>query len=127
MVNYEFIGARIREARLRKKLSQEQLAAMVDVGTSHISHIETGATIPSTKLLVQLMNILDCDPNEVLCMETRSTRPILNSWLSELVADCNEDEIKIITDTVNCFILSNSFFKLRSYLRHTAPVVSIVQ
>ena len=43
MVNYEFIGARIREARLRKKLSQEQLAAMVDVGTSHISHIETGA------------------------------------------------------------------------------------
>ena len=33
-------------------------------------------------------------------METRSTRPILNSWLSELVADCNEDEIKIITDTV---------------------------
>lgn len=100
MVNYEFIGARIREARLRKKLSQEQLAAMVDVGTSHISHIETGATIPSTKLLVELMNILDCDPNEVLCMETRSTRPILNSWLSELVADCNEDEIKIITDTV---------------------------
>ena len=100
MVNYEFIGARIREARLRKKLSQEQLAAMVDVGTSHISHIETGATIPSTKLLEQLMNILDCDPNEVLCMETRSTRPILNSWLSELVADCNEDEIKIITDTV---------------------------
>ena len=45
MVNYEFIGARIREARLRKKLSQEQLAAMVDVGTSHISHIETGATM----------------------------------------------------------------------------------
>lgn len=39
MVNYEFIGARIREARLRKKLSQEQLAAMVDVGTSHISHL----------------------------------------------------------------------------------------
>ena len=100
MVNYEFIGARIREARLRKKLSQEQLAAMVDVGTSHISHIETSVTIPSTKLLVELMNILDCDPNEVLCMETRSTRPILNSWLSELVADCNEDEIKIITDTV---------------------------
>ena len=81
MVNYEFIGARIREARLRKKLSQEQLAAMVDVGTSHISHIETGATIPSTKLLVQLMNILDCDPNEVLCMETRSTRTVGSlSW-----------------------------------------------
>lgn len=100
MVNYEFIGARLREARIRQKLTQEQLAAMVDVGSTHISHIETGMTIPSTKLLVQLMNILQCEPNEVLCMETRSARPVLNSWLSELVADCSEDEIKIITDTV---------------------------
>ena len=114
MVNYEFIGARLREARLRKKLSQEQLAAMVDVGTSHISHIETGVTIPSTKLLVQLMNILNCDPNEVLCMETRSTRPILNSWLSELVADCTEDEIKIITDTVMVYYIGKCK-KLPSY------------
>ena len=29
-------------------------------------------TIPSTKLLVQMMNVLDCDPAEVLCMEMRS-------------------------------------------------------
>ena len=27
-------------------------------------------------------------------------RQVLNSWLSDLVADCNEDEVKIITDTV---------------------------
>ena len=83
-----------------ENLTQEQLAAMTDVGSTHISHIETGMTIPSTKLLVQMMNILDCDPAEVLCMEMRSVRPVLNSWLSDLVADCNEDEIKIITDTV---------------------------
>ena len=100
MVDYADIGKRIRACRLAKGMTQEQLAAMTDVGSTHISHIETGMTIPSTKLLVQMMNILDCDPNEVLCMETRSTRPILNSWLSELVADCTEDEIKIITDTV---------------------------
>ena len=94
MIDYAFIGARLREARIRKNMTQEQLAAMTDVGSTHISHIETGMTIPSTKLLVQMMNILDCDPAEVLCMEMRSARP------SDLVADCNEDEVKIITDTV---------------------------
>ena len=83
-----------------ENMTQEQLAAMTDVGSTHISHIETGMTISSTKLLVQMMNILNCDPAEVLCMEMRSARPVLNSWLSDLVADCNEDEIKIITDTV---------------------------
>ena len=96
MIDYAFIGARLREARIRKNMTQEQLAAMTDVGSTHISHIETGMTIPSTKLLVQMMNILDCDPAE----EMRSVRPVLNSWLSDLVADCNEDEVKIITDTV---------------------------
>ena len=100
MIDYAFIGARLREARIRKNMTQEQLAAMTDVGATHISHIETGMTIPSTKLLVQMMNILDCDPAEVLCMEMRSARPVLNSWLSDLIADCNEDEVKIITDTV---------------------------
>ena len=35
---------------------------MTDVGSTHISHIETGMTIPSTKLLVQMMNILDVIP-----------------------------------------------------------------
>lgn len=77
-----------------ENMTQEQLAAMTDVGSTHISHIETGMTIPSTKLLVQMMNILNCDPAEVLCMEMRSARPVLNSWLSDLVADCNEDEVK---------------------------------
>ena len=72
MIDYAFIGARLKEARIRKNLTQEQLAAMTDVGSTHISHIETGMTIPSTKLLVQMMNILDCDPAEVLCMEMRS-------------------------------------------------------
>mgnify|MGYP003167377571 CR=1 FL=1 len=106
MIDYAFIGARLKEARIRKNMTQEQLAAMTDVGSTHISHIETGMTIPSTKLLVQMMNILDCDPAEVLCMETRSARPALNGRLSDLVADCNEDEIKIITDTVTALRVS---------------------
>ena len=73
---------------------------MTDVGAAHISHIETGMTILSTKPLVQMINTLDCDPAEALCMEMCSARPVRNSWLSDLVADCNGDEIKIITDTV---------------------------
>lgn len=68
MIDYAFIGARLKEARIRKNMTQEQLAAMTDVGSTYISHIETGMTILSTKLLVQMMNILNCDPAEVLCI-----------------------------------------------------------
>lgn len=76
MIDYAFIGARLKEAPIRKNMTQEQLAAMTDVGSTYISHIETGMTIPSTKLLVQMMNILNCDPAEVLCIYIRCKRRI---------------------------------------------------
>ena len=41
---------------------------MTDVGAAHISHIETGMTLLGTKPLVQMINTLDCDPAEALCM-----------------------------------------------------------
>ena len=33
MIDYAFIGARLKEARIRKNMTQEQLAAMTDVGS----------------------------------------------------------------------------------------------
>ncbi|MFR1478952.1 MAG: helix-turn-helix domain-containing protein [Hydrogeniiclostridium mannosilyticum] len=46
-INYLEIGQRIRKARLAAKVTQEQLAEKLGVGTTHISHIETGNSIPS--------------------------------------------------------------------------------
>ena len=43
MIDYKSIGARIRAVRTERKITQEQLAEAVGVGTSHLSHIETGA------------------------------------------------------------------------------------
>ena len=46
MVDYKTLGSRIRAVRLEKKMTQEQLAEAVGVGVTHISHIETGNSIP---------------------------------------------------------------------------------
>ena len=101
MNDYRFIGARIRAARLEKKMTQEQLAEAAGVGITHISHIETGNGIPSLQTVVEIINALDCSADEILCMEVKTARPELNSWLSELVADCNTEEIKLISDIVS--------------------------
>ena len=34
MIDYAFIGARLKEASIRKNLTQEKLAAMTDVGVN---------------------------------------------------------------------------------------------
>ena len=100
MVDCKSIGAQIRAIRLGKKMTQEQLAEAVGVGVTHISHIETGNIIPSLQVVIAIINALECSADELLCIEIEKARPLLNSWLSELVVDCNTDEVKLITDMV---------------------------
>lgn len=100
MIDYKDIGARIRAVRKERGLTQEQLAEAVGVGTTHISHIETGHTIPSLQVLIGIINELGCSADELLCIEVAETRPILNNWLTELVSDCSSTEIKHIIDVV---------------------------
>lgn len=100
MIDYKDIGSRIRAIRLERKMTQERLAEAVGVGVTHISHIETGNSIPSVQVLVDIINALGCSADEILCMDVKTARPHLNSWLSELVSDCSDAEIKLISDMV---------------------------
>lgn len=100
MVDYKDIGKRIKVIRKQRKMTQERLAEAAGVGTTHISHIETGQTIPSLQTLIDIINALECSADELLCIEVSQARPFLNNWLTELVADCSSLEIKIISDMV---------------------------
>lgn len=111
MVDYRDIGSRIRAVRLDQKMTQEQLAEAVGVGVTHISHIETGNSIPSLQVMIDIINALGCSADELLCIEVEQARPLLSSWLSDLVADCNTTEVKLITDTV--VSLKNSLRRLK--------------
>ena len=100
MVDYKDIGRRIRTVRLQQKITQEQLAEAVGVCVTHISHIETGNSIPSIQVLVDIINTLHCSADELLCIDIEKDRPIVSGWISDLLSDCSADEVKLITDTV---------------------------
>jgi len=97
-IDYKDIGWRIKEKRIKKGLTQEKLSELIGVGPSHMSHIESGSTVPSFEVFISILNALDCSADEILCKEVTTAKPILNSWLSELVADCDNTETKILTD-----------------------------
>ena len=100
MIDFESIGKKVKQIRLRKGVTQEQLAEAVGVGVTHISHLETGSGTVSLKVFLAIVNYLDCSADEILCKEINTARPIVNNWLAELVADCDATEVKIIADTV---------------------------
>ena len=97
-IDYKDIGHRIKDKRIERGLTQEKLSELVGIGPSHMSHIESGSTVPSFEVFISLLNALDCSADELLCRETRAAKPLLSSWLSELVEDCDPTEIKILSD-----------------------------
>ena len=57
------IGQRLKEARLARQITQEDLAKMVGVTKGAIGNYETGVSSPKETILVKLMDVLGIDAN----------------------------------------------------------------
>lgn len=57
------IKDRIKEARLNKKYTQEQLATKIGVAKSTVTGYEKGNSEPSLETICKLINVLDIDAN----------------------------------------------------------------
>ena len=86
-IDYKDIGQRIKEKRIEKGLTQEKLSELVNIGPSHMSHIESGSTVPFFVVFISILNALNCSADELLCREVATAKPLLNSWLSDIIAD----------------------------------------
>lgn len=58
-LDYKEIGKRIKSKRKELKITQEQLAEIIDVSPSYISEIERGMSISSLFTITKIANTLD--------------------------------------------------------------------
>lgn len=65
-LNFIEIGANIKKRRLELKITQEQVAEILEINPSHISNIECGRANPSLTALVNIANILKCSVDNFL-------------------------------------------------------------
>lgn len=101
-IDYIFIGQRIKQKRTEQGITQEKLSEMVGIGPSHMSHIESGSTVPSFEVFISILNALNCSADDLLCREVDAARPLCDNWLTELIQDCDTTEAKILSDTLSC-------------------------
>ncbi len=99
-INYLEIGMRIRAMRKKRGITQEMLAERVNVGTTHISHIETGNTIPSLKTFIRIVNELDGSADEILYGHLEHTPIVFREEIAKAVEDCTEKELQILSDLI---------------------------
>lgn len=97
-MDYFKIGQSIRKFRKARGLSQEELAEMVGISTTHMSHIETGNTKLSLPVLVKLAEALDVQTDSIL-LERPAKKERAAAELQALVEHCSPLELQIILDT----------------------------
>lgn len=80
----------IKKFRLEKKLTQDQLAALLDVSAQAISKWETTETMPDTALLLPLANALDVSLDELF--DKKPSMETAIKTIHHLIANANREE-----------------------------------
>lgn len=94
-LDYKAIGKRIKVARIRMEITQEQLADRVSVSPTHLSNIETGSTRVSLTTIVKIANALNVTVDDLLCDNLVKARPQFERDMQSLLDDCNDHEVRI--------------------------------
>lgn len=103
-MDYKQLGKRLKEARTRKSLSQEELAELVGLSSNHISHVENASTKISLEALVKICNALEVTPDLVLLDSIYKSKEYILDEISILLKDASDDEIKLISRLVKAVI-----------------------
>jgi transcriptional regulator with XRE-family HTH domain len=101
----KIIGQRIREERLKRNLTQEQLAEIADLSPGHLGHIERGdkgINIDKIVLFAQIFNITVNDLLQIETFKSKGTTEELEA-LETLLYDMNDKQINFIIETVKLY------------------------
>lgn len=103
-LNYKLLGKRIKEARLKNKLTQEDLAEMVGVSSVYISHIEVASSKPSLETLVKICNSLNTTPDYLLFNSLYVSKEYINDEFANLLDNCSPKDLKLILELAKTVI-----------------------
>lgn len=94
--DYNIIGRRIKEARINKNRTQEDLAEMLNVSIAYVSRIERGSTQINLKRLMQIADFLGVSPSYFLTGSNAKSKEYLKEDFSNILNDCTPGQRKLI-------------------------------
>lgn len=98
-LDYRAIGVRIKVARIKAELTQERLAELTDLSTTHMSNIEKGSAKISLPTMVNIANILGVTLDDLMCDNVSKAKIQFADEVAEIFNDCNEYELRILKDS----------------------------
>ncbi len=97
-LDYKAIGKRVKIARIKADLKQEQLAERTSLSPTHISNVETGTTKVSLSAIISIANALGVTADDLLCDSVIHAKAQFERDIAELLEDCDPYEIRMVKD-----------------------------
>ena len=100
------IGKRIKSAREKKGLTQEQLEEQVNLSPMHISVIERGNKLPRLETLIKIANVLDVSADTLLQDVVNNQIKLRTSEASNLIAQLSREDQRRVLAALHSFVES---------------------
>lgn len=100
-VDYKAIGQRIKIARIKKGVTQETVADLIDITPAHMSNVETGKTKVSLPTLIAIANALSVSVDTLLCDNVIASKIVFEKEAKDIFSDCSdcdEYEVRFLVD-----------------------------
>jgi len=100
----ELLGARIKELRKAKRLSQDQLSEKINIDPKHLSRIEVGKSYPSLDTLEKIAQALGVEMKDLFefMHHAKSKKPLDD--ITKLIKEADEEKLKLIFKIIRAVI-----------------------
>ena len=95
----KLLGLAIKNARIEKKLTQEQLAEIVGITSIHLKQLESGRRNPSINVLYNLARTLNISIDSIFFPE-RKDGADLQYKIERSLSNCTLHELHVIYTTI---------------------------
>ena len=95
-IDYSVIGKRLKQARLAKNMTQEDLAEELDISVAFLSRVERGNSHINLKRLTQICEILGVSEGSILNGVSSNSNNYLTSEFNEILNSVSSDKQKLI-------------------------------
>jgi len=102
----ELLGARIKEIRKIRRLSQYQLSEKVNIDPKHLSRIEVGKSYTSLETLEKIAMALQVEIKDLFEFVDHVTNEEIRENTIRLLNEANEKKLKIIFNFTKGIIYS---------------------
>lgn len=94
------LGARVKQARIERNMSQGELAEASNICVTYISDIERGKKCFSVDKLVRIAQVLQVSTDWLLRLDIPQTEYTYNAEAADILIDCTTEESVILLEVM---------------------------